>query len=194
MPDSLAPEAVVPRLRGRFGHDYRYVASTESTQLLVPPEAPEGAVVVADEQTAGRGRLGRRWLAPAGTSLLCSIQLRPEITPERLPELTVVASHALADAIEQLTGLRSELKFPNDLLLGGRKVAGILAEAREGRVVAGIGVNVNIGEAELPVEVETAATSLLIKTGREIDRADLLVELLVRLETRYDAWLRPSGE
>jgi len=106
MPDSLAPEAVVPRLRGRFGHDYRYVASTESTQLLVPPEAPEGAVVVADEQTAGRGRLGRRWLAPAGTSLLCSIQLRPEITPERLPELTVVASHALADAIEQLTGLR----------------------------------------------------------------------------------------
>ena len=194
MPDSLAPEAVVPRLRGRFGHDYRYVASTESTQLLVPPEAPEGAVVVADEQTAGRGRLGRRWLAPAGTSLLCSIQLRPEITPERLPELTVVASHALADAIEQLTGLRSELKFPNDLLLGGRKVAGILAEAREGRVVAGIGVNVNIGEAELPVEVETAATSLLIETGREIDRADLLVELLVRLETRYDAWLRPSGE
>ena len=194
MPDSLAPEAVVPRLRGRFGRDYRYIESTESTQLLVPPEAPEGAVVVADEQTAGRGRLGRRWLAPAGTSLLCSIQLRPEITPERLPELTVVASHALAEAIEQLTGLRPELKFPNDLLLGGRKVAGILAEAREGRVVAGIGVNVNIGEAELPAEVETAATSLLVETGREIDRADLLVELLVRLETRYDAWLRPSGE
>ena len=194
MPDSLAPEAVVPRLRGRFGHDYRYVESTESTQLLVPPEAPEGAVVVADEQTAGRGRLGRRWLAPAGTSLLCSVQLRPEITPERLPELTVVASHALAEAIEQLTGVRPELKFPNDLLLGGRKVAGILAEAREGRVVAGIGVNVNSGEAELPVEVETAATSLLIETGREIDRAHLLVGLLVRLETRYDAWLRPSGE
>jgi len=194
MPDSLAPEAVVPRLRGRFGHDYRYVESTESTQLLVPPEAPEGAVVVADEQTAGRGRLGRRWLAPAGTSLLCSVQLRPEITPERLPELTVVASHALADAIEQLTGLRPELKFPNDLLLGGRKVAGILAEAREGRVVAGIGVNVNSGEAELPVEVETAATSLLVETGRELDRADLLVELLARLEARYDAWLRPSGE
>ena len=187
--DSLSPEVVEPRLRGRFGRPYQYVASTPSTQLLLPPDAPEGALVTADEQTAGRGRLGRRWLAPPGTSLLCSLQLRPTVASERLPELTGVASRACADAIAGLTGLEPELKFPNDVLVGGRKVAGILAEAREERVVLGIGVNVNVAADELPQEVDRAATSLLVETGRELDRAELLAELLERLERRYDAWL-----
>jgi BirA family biotin operon repressor/biotin-[acetyl-CoA-carboxylase] ligase len=186
--DSLSPEAVEPRLRGRLGRPYRHVASTPSTQLLLPPEAPEGALVAADEQTAGRGRLGRHWHAPAGTSLLCSLQLRPPVASERLPELTGVASRACAEAIAAL-GLEPELKFPNDVLLAGRKVAGILAEAREGRVVLGIGVNVNVATEELPQEVDRAATSLLVETGRELDRAELLAELLERLERRYDDWL-----
>ena len=189
MPDSLAPESVVPRVRGRFGLDYRYVESTPSTQLLLPPDAPEGAVVVAGEQTAGRGRLGRTWHAPSGTSLLCSVQLRPTVSQERLPELTGVAARACADAIEAVGDVRTELKFPNDVLVAGRKVAGILAEAREDRVVAGIGVNVNIAEDDLPTGLDTPATSLLVETGREIDRVELLVELLVRLERRYGAWL-----
>jgi BirA family transcriptional regulator, biotin operon repressor / biotin---[acetyl-CoA-carboxylase] ligase len=189
MSDSLAPEAVLPRLRGRFGREYAYLESTPSTQLLLEANAPEGAVAVAGEQTAGRGRLGRRWLAPAGTSLLCSIQLRPEISSERLPELTGVAARACAEAIAALTGLEPELKFPNDLLIGGRKVAGILAEAREGRVVLGVGVNVNVAEHDLPTEVDRPATSLLLETGHAIVRAELLVDLLVRLERRYDAWL-----
>ena len=187
--DSLSPEAVEPRLRGRFGRPYQHVVSTPSTQLLLPPEAPEGALVAADEQTAGRGRLGRRWLAPAGTSLLCSLQLRPTVASERLPELTGVASRACADAIAALTGLEPELKFPNDVLVGGRKVAGILAEAREERVVLGVGVNVNVPAEQLPQEVDRAATSLLVETGHELDRAELLAELLQRLERRYDAWL-----
>ena len=187
--DSLSPEAVEPLLRGRFGRPYEYVVSTPSTQLLLPPDAPEGALVAADEQTAGRGRLGRRWLAPPGTSLLCSLQLRPTVASERLPELTGVASRACADAIAGLTGLEPELKFPNDVLVGGRKVAGILAEAREERVVLGIGVNVNVAADELPQEVDRAATSLLVETGRELDRAELLAELLKQLERRYDAWL-----
>ena len=187
--DSLSPETVEPRLRGRFGRPYEYVASTPSTQLLLPPEAPEGALVAADEQTAGRGRLGRRWLAPARTSLLCSLQLRPALSSERLPELTGVASRACADAIAALTGLEPELKFPNDVLVGNRKVAGILAEAREQRVVLGIGVNVNITAGDLPQEVDRAATSVLVETGQELERAELLVELLERLERRYDAWL-----
>jgi len=186
--DSLAPEAVRPRLRGRFGEEYAYVESTPSTQLLLGPGAPEGAVAVADEQTAGRGRLGRRWLAPAGTSLLCSIQLRPQVSPERLPELTGIAARACAEAIAAVTGLEPELKFPNDLLVDGRKVAGILAEAREGRVVLGVGINVNVPESDLPREVDRPATSLLAETGREVDRAELLVELLERLERRYKAW------
>jgi BirA family biotin operon repressor/biotin-[acetyl-CoA-carboxylase] ligase len=189
MPDSLATESVVPRVRGRFGLDYRYVESTPSTQLLLPPDAPEGAVVVAGEQTAGRGRLGRSWVAPAGTSLLCSVQLRPTVSPNRLPELTGVVARACGEAIEAVTRLETELKFPNDVLVDDRKVAGILAEAREGRVVAGIGVNVNIAEANLPSGLETPATSLLVETGREIDRTELLVELLERLEQRYTAWL-----
>jgi len=189
MPDSLAPEAVAPRLRGRFGIDYRYVESTPSTQLLLAADAAEGAVVVAGEQTAGRGRLGRSWVAPAGTSLLCSVQLRPAVAPDRLPELTGVIARACAEAIETVTGLETELKFPNDVLVGGRKVAGILAEARDSRVVAGIGVNVNIAEVDLPTRLETPATSLLVETRRETDRAELLVELLERIERRYDAWL-----
>ncbi len=189
MSDSLAPEVVLPRLRGRFGREYAYVESTPSTQLLLEPEAAEGAVAVAGEQTAGRGRLGRPWFAPAGTSLLCSIQLRPEVSPERLPELTGVAAHACAEALAAVAGLEPELKFPNDLLVDGRKVAGILAEAREGRVVLGVGVNVNVPESDLPTEVDRPATSLLAETGREHDRAELLVELLERLERRYDAWV-----
>src|SRR4051794_32358392 len=113
MPDSLAREDVLPRLRGRFGREYRYVESTPSTQLLIPPEAAEGSVVVAGEQTAGRGRLGRRWLAPAGMTLLCSVQLLPDVPGERLPELTGIAARAVAEAIEALTGVATELKFPN---------------------------------------------------------------------------------
>jgi BirA family biotin operon repressor/biotin-[acetyl-CoA-carboxylase] ligase len=186
---SLTPEAVLPRLRGRFGRPYEHVVSTPSTQLLVPADASEGTLVVAEEQTAGRGRLGRRWLAPAGTSLLCSLQLRPRVPPERLPELTGVASRACAEAIAALTGLEPELKFPNDVLVAGRKVAGILAEAREERVVLGIGVNVNVPAEGLPQDVERPATSLLVETGRELDRAALLVELLERLERRYDEWI-----
>jgi len=189
MPDSLAREDVLPRLRGRFGHGYRYVESTPSTQLLLAPDDPEGTVVAAGEQTAGRGRLGRKWLAPAGTSLLCSVQLRPDVPGERLPELTGVAAAACAEAIEAVTGLVPVLKFPNDVLLGDRKVAGVLAEARESRVVLGLGINVNVPEAELPREIDRPATSLLVETGREVDRAELLVELLERLELRYDDWV-----
>jgi BirA family biotin operon repressor/biotin-[acetyl-CoA-carboxylase] ligase len=187
--DSLAPEAVVPRLRGRFGRPYEHVGSTPSTQLLLTPNAPEGALVVAEEQTAGRGRLGRRWFAPAGTSVLCSLQLRPDAPTERLPELTGVAARACAETIAALTGLEPALKFPNDVLVGGRKVAGILAEARDGRVVLGIGINVNVPADDLPADVDQPATSLLVETGRELDRAELLAELLERLERRYDAWL-----
>jgi BirA family biotin operon repressor/biotin-[acetyl-CoA-carboxylase] ligase len=190
--DSLAPEAMVPRLRGRFGQPYEHVGSTPSTQLLLAPDAPEGALVVAEEQTAGRGRLGRSWFAPAGTSLLCSLQLRPDTPTERLPELTGVAARACADAIAALTGLEPALKFPNDVLVGGRKVAGILAEARDGRVVLGVGINVNVPADELPEDVDRPATSLRVETGRELDRAELLAELLERLERRYDAWLNAA--
>src|SRR5256885_12280264 len=189
MSDTPTREAVVPRLRGRFGREYTFAESCPSTQRLLASGAPEGAVAVADEQTEGRGRLGRHWEAAAGTSLLCSIQLRPTLEAARFPELTLVGAKACADAIQVLTGLEPSLKHPNDVLVGGRKVAGILGEASEGRVVLGIGINVNMPAADLPNDVRLPATSLLVETGAPVDRRELLVELLAQLEKRYDAWL-----
>jgi BirA family biotin operon repressor/biotin-[acetyl-CoA-carboxylase] ligase len=189
---SLVPDTVVPRLRGRFGQPYLYVEVTPSTQRLLGDEHPEGAVAVTEEQTEGRGRLGRRWLSPPGVGLLFSILLEPAVETPRLPELSLVAGKACASAIAAVTGLTPEIKLPNDVLISGRKVAGILAEAREGRVVLGIGVNVNVLEEDLPTEVDLPATSLLVETGNEIDRAKLLVELLDRLERAYDDWARTT--
>lgn len=189
MEDTPTREAVVPRLQGRFGRDYTYVESTASTQRLLSPGAPEGAVAVADEQTEGRGRLGRSWEIPVGTSILCSVQLRPAVDASAFPQLTVVGAEACADAIRTVTGLQPALKQPNDVLIAGRKVAGILGEASEGRVVLGTGINVNVPADELPVEVRIPATSLMAETGEPVDRVELLVELLAALERRYDSWL-----
>jgi BirA family transcriptional regulator, biotin operon repressor / biotin---[acetyl-CoA-carboxylase] ligase len=188
MGDTPTREAVVPRLRGRFGREYLYVPSTPSTQRLLDPDAPEGTVAVADEQTEGRGRLGRRWEAPAGTSVLCSVQLRPKVEASRFPDLTVLGAEACADAIRSVTGLEPTLKDPNDVLIGGRKVAGVLGESDAERVVLGVGINVNVPAEELPDEVRIPATSLLIEAGSAVDRVELLVELLAALERRYDAW------
>jgi len=164
-----------------------------STQRLLGDEHSEGAVALAEEQTEGRGRLGRRWLSPPGVSLLFSVLLEPRVETARLPELTIVAGEACAAAIRHVTSLEPEIKLPNDILIGGRKTAGILAEAREGRVVLGIGVNVNVPATDLPQEVDTPATSLLVETGGEVDRVELLVELLDRLERAYDDWVTATG-
>jgi BirA family biotin operon repressor/biotin-[acetyl-CoA-carboxylase] ligase len=188
VPDSLEPDAVRPLLRGRFGHDYRYVEQTPSTQRLLE-DAVEGAIALTEEQTEGRGRLGRSWHARPGTSLLVSILLEPAVASDRLPELTLVAGEACAEAIATTTGLAPTIKHPNDVLVEGRKVAGILAEARDGRVVLGIGINVNADTDELPTETDTPTGSLSLAAGRELNRAELLAELLLRLEQRYDRWV-----
>jgi len=181
----LDPAAVVPRLQGRLGRPYTYVTETESTQLLVLADAGEGTVVAADLQTAGRGRLGRRWEAAAGTSLLFSVALVPGVAPERLPSLTIVAARAVADSL----GVESAIKYPNDVLVRGRKIAGALGEARGGLVVLGIGVNVNVPAGKLPADTNLPATSLLVETGVHRDRGELLAAILAALERRYDAWL-----
>jgi BirA family biotin operon repressor/biotin-[acetyl-CoA-carboxylase] ligase len=189
LPSSLTPETVVPRLRGRFGHPYVFVEQCPSTQRLLGDEHSEGAVALTEEQTEGRGRLGRRWLSPPGVSLLFSLLLEPSVETARLAELTLVAGEACAEAIAHVAGLTPEIKLPNDILVGGRKTAGILAEARGGRVFLGIGVNVNVPAPELPQGIDPPATSLLVESGHELDRAELLVELLARLERAYDAWI-----
>jgi BirA family transcriptional regulator, biotin operon repressor / biotin---[acetyl-CoA-carboxylase] ligase len=187
--DSLAPRVVQPLLAGRFGHVYRYEELCTSTQRLLHDDDPEGAVAVAEEQTEGRGRLGRTWHAPARTSVLVSVLLRPEIEPSRLPELSLVAGGAVAEAIADVTGVDPAIKFPNDVLVGGRKVAGILAESSEGRVVLGVGVNANQTTDELPGDAQTQPTSLRVELGEPVDRATLLAAILLRLERAYDRWV-----
>ncbi len=159
------------------------VESCESTQALVDTKLPEGALVVADHQTAGRGRLGRSWEAPAGKALLFSVLLKPP--PERhVPELSLVAGIAVADALERILGLSVQIKWPNDVMLRRQKVAGCLAEARDDAVVLGIGVNVEQTTAELPPN----AGSIRTLTGRGCDRADLLSTVLDDLGSRYSSW------
>jgi BirA family transcriptional regulator, biotin operon repressor / biotin---[acetyl-CoA-carboxylase] ligase len=186
--DSLAPEVLAPLLRGRFGQTYRYAEQSPSTQRLLTEGDTEGTVAVAEEQTEGRGRLGRSWQAPARTSVLVSVLLRPGVASEHLPQLTLVASGAVAEAIAEVTGLDPTIKFPNDVLLGGRKVAGILAEASDRRVVLGIGVNANQTEDELPEETQHPPTSLRVELGRRVDRPQLLAAILLHLERAYDVW------
>ena len=188
MADSLAPDAVRPLLRGRFGKVYRYAEVTPSTQRMLGEDSAEGAVAVTEEQTEGRGRLGRRWEAAPGTSILVSVLLVPPVEPPRLPELSLVAGGAVAQAIAEITGIEPAIKFPNDLLIGMRKVAGILAESSEGRVVLGIGVNVNQTAQELPADTLTPPTSLRVVLGEPVDRARLLAAILLHLERDYDAW------
>jgi BirA family transcriptional regulator, biotin operon repressor / biotin---[acetyl-CoA-carboxylase] ligase len=191
--DSVAPDAVRPRLRGRFGDLFRYEQRCASTQRLLREDDPEGTVAVADEQTEGRGRLGRSWHAPPGTSVLVSVLLRPSVDPPQLPELSLVSGGAVAEAIAGVTGIEPAIKFPNDVLIGGRKVAGVLAESSEGRVVLGIGVNVNQTKEQLPADADTEATSLRVELGEPVDRAELLAAILEQLERAYDAWVDVTG-
>jgi BirA family transcriptional regulator, biotin operon repressor / biotin---[acetyl-CoA-carboxylase] ligase len=193
VPDSLAPEVVEPLLRGRFGRPYRYAEVTPSTQRLLRPDDPEGAVAVAEEQTEGRGRLGRSWHAPARTSVLASIVLVPPVPRPQLPQLSLVAGDAVAAAIAAETNLTPTIKRPNDVFVDGRKVAGILAESSDGRVVLGVGVNANQTEEELPPDTQTPPTSLRVAGGRAVDRAPLLAAILLELERAYEAWVTDTA-
>jgi BirA family biotin operon repressor/biotin-[acetyl-CoA-carboxylase] ligase len=179
MPDLLAPV-----LRGRLGTPYRYVEECASTQRLLGADDPEGATVVADHQTAGRGRLGRVWEDVPGRSLLVSVLLRPASPMPLWPELSLVAGEAVARAV----GGGAVVSHPNDVFVEGRKVAGVLPEATTGRVVLGIGVNVNHDDDELPRETAKPTTSLRLALGHEVDRAELLAAILLELERGYDAW------
>ena len=180
----LSHSAVAPLLRGRLGQPYRFVESCPSTQREIDPGDPEGATVATDHQSSGRGRLGRVWVDTPGRALLFSVQLRPTRPIHLWPELSVIAGEAVAAAVP----LDAAVLHPNDVVVDGRKLAGILPEASDGRVVVGIGVNVNQTAEELPREARTPPTSLRIELGHEVERAPLLAAILFELEARYDAW------
>ena len=173
---------------GRHLHWYAQTASTNDVALrLAENGAPEGTVVGADAQTAGRGRLGRTWASPAGSGLYVSTVLRP--ASHALPLLTIAAGVAISDGIHAASGLRATLKWPNDLYLGPRKVAGILAEsgaspAETNHVVLGFGIN--LLPAAYPADVAARATSLESELGRPVDRGVTLASCLTALAERYE--------
>jgi BirA family biotin operon repressor/biotin-[acetyl-CoA-carboxylase] ligase len=187
----LSPEAVLPLLGGRLGTPYRFVESCASTQLLLGDDDPEGTTVATDHQAAGRGRLGRVWEDTPARSLLFSVLLRPEAPMAVWPELSLVAGEAVAAALRLETGVDATLRHPNDVVVGGRKLVGVLPEASPGRVVLGIGVNVNQRKDELPLETAKPPTSLRLEIGREVERAPLLAGILRELELGYDSWVAP---
>ncbi|MEN3342498.1 MAG: BirA family transcriptional regulator [Actinomycetota bacterium] len=187
----LSPESVLPLLRGRFGTPYRFVSSCASTQRLLGGDEPEGAAVATDHQTQGRGRLGRIWEAPPGRAILCSVLLRPPAPMPLWPQLSLVAGEAVAAAVRAETGVEASLRHPNDVVVAGRKLAGVLAEAQPGRVTLGIGVNVNQPPADLPSDAAKPPTSLRVELGRDVARAPLLAAILLELERRYGEWAAP---
>ena len=185
---ALSPAAVLPLVRGRFAVPYLWEDECGSTQdLLRGSGLPEGAVAAAEHQTSGRGRLGRRWEDRPGSSALTSVLLRPP-TGAQLPQLSLVVGLATAEAIETVTRCPAAIKWPNDVVLDGAKVAGVLLEGDADAVVCGIGINVRQAPDELPTNTPLPATSLGIAAGEPVDRALLLATVLDTLERRYDTW------
>lgn len=194
VPDILVPRLVQPRLKGTpFGrriHHFLKIDSTNSVALRLAAEGePHGSLVLAEEQAAGRGRLGRSWYSEKTSGLYLSIVLRPPLAPQQAPLLTLVAGLAVREAVVQVAGLAVDLRWPNDLLAGGRKFGGILTEMqaeaqRIHYVVVGIGVNAN--HSKMPAELEGRATSVRLASGRPVSRLELLVHLLAAFDRYYN--------
>ncbi|MFQ5586295.1 MAG: biotin--[acetyl-CoA-carboxylase] ligase [Thermodesulfobacteriota bacterium] len=182
-------------LIGRPLHFHRETSSTNETAFRMAKEsASEGTAVVADSQSGGRGRLGRRWESPPG-GIYTSIILRPPISPQDAPKLSLLAAVAVAEAVAESLPRPPSVKWPNDLLIDGKKVAGILAEMdaemdRVNFIVIGIGVNVNIMSDGFPPEVRGIATSLREVKGEAVSRVEVIQSLYGKLEVWYDRFLR----
>lgn len=202
-PDRLLGDDIVARLGpvrcvGWQVQVYRETASTnELAERLGRDGVREGAVVLSEFQTQGRGRLGRTWLSPGGKGILMSVLLRPKLRPPEATRLTVLGATAVARAIERCASLRPQIKWPNDVMLDGQKVAGILtemsAELDQVRyLVLGIGLNANQTKDDLPLELRGASTSVRLKSGEKLNRADLAAAVIEELDHDYE--LAAAGE
>ncbi len=194
--DLLTEREILPGLAtDRLGRNIVYFDSTDSTNAqaarLAGEGAPEGTLTIAESQTAGRGRLGRKWESPPGVNLYFTLILRPEIPPAAAPMITLAAGAALAKSVRALYGLPAAVKWPNDALLHSRKFAGVLTEMNAGasrirHVLLGVGVDVNMTEDMFPEEIRDISTSIYISRGEKADRAELLRLFLSEMETLYD--------
>jgi BirA family biotin operon repressor/biotin-[acetyl-CoA-carboxylase] ligase len=199
-PDRLLPGEVSRGLdTRRIGREVVYFEITDSTNAqarrLAEEGAPEGTVVIADQQTAGRGRLGRFWLSPPGVNLYLSIILRPSFPPRDATSMTFLSAVAVANAVVAVGPFTPQLKWPNDVLLDGRKVAGLLNEMNAETeqvhyLVLGVGVNLNMAATEFPSDLRTPATSLFAAGGVEVSRRDFTQTLLRQLDALYEQYLR----
>ena len=196
-PDRLHADDLLSRLGGAtrvVGRDIRVFQETTSTNDVVEKLArdgvKEGVVVLAEAQTKGRGRLGRKWLSAAGQGLWLSVLLRPALRPQAATQVPILAATAVSRAIHQQTGLTPAIKWPNDILLNGRKAVGILTELhgeldRIGYLIVGIGVDVNLIQADFPPDLRRIATSLRQELGSPVDRAELAAALVRELDADY---------
>jgi len=200
--DILTPDMLRQALKGSlFGKRIHHFFKTDSTNRVAlelgHAGEPEGAVVLAEEQTAGRGRAGRLWHSDRAVGIYVTVLLRPRLAPVQAPLLTMMAGLSARSAVQAVTGLTVDLKWPNDLLLNGRKTGGILTEmhAEPGQirfVIVGIGLNVN--QEKFPGALADTATSLRVETGKSQSRMELLVRLLREFENDYNRFLREGME
>lgn len=180
---------------GRVIHFEESVTSTQKiAHRLAYDGAVEGTLIVAEEQTAGRGRLNREWYSPKYTGVWMSLILRPNLPPAKAPQLTLLTAVAIAQAIEDVTDLRTDIKWPNDILINKKKTVGILTEMQAeadkiNSVIIGMGINVNQSLEHFPEELHSIATSLAIELGKPINRAELIQAILLKFELLYHSYL-----
>ncbi|MDQ0213671.1 BirA family biotin operon repressor/biotin-[acetyl-CoA-carboxylase] ligase [Oikeobacillus pervagus] len=196
-PDKVTENEILIGLQTkRLGKQVHFVETVDSTQKeahrISQDGCMEGTLVIAEEQTAGRGRMARNWHSPKYTGIWMSIILKPELPPYRAPQFTLIAAVAIVEAVEEITGIQPEIKWPNDLLIKGKKITGILTELQADAdqihaLIIGIGMNVN--QSEFPKEIEKIATSLAIEKGEKISRALLIQRILEKLEFYYEMYV-----
>lgn len=192
--DVLNKNEIESRMNTKWaGRELYYYESTGSTNLdakrLLEEGAPEGVLVVGGEQKQGRGRRGRSWQSPPGTNIYMTLGLRPEFQPDLAPMVTLLDAMAVAEAVEETCGLKTQIKWPNDVVIGGKKICGILTEmsAETGYihyVVIGTGINVNI--KEFPEDIRETATSLCIEKGETVLRAPIIAKTMEHFEDYYE--------
>lgn len=198
-PERITADEIRLGLKTNFiGKNLYYEESVESTQKiahrLAYEEVPEGTVIIAEEQLSGRGRMDRKWHSPKYTGIWMSLILRPNIPLTKAPQLTLLTAVAIVQAIEELTGLTPEIKWPNDILINGKKVTGILTELqaeadRINSVIIGMGLNVNQIKEDFPDDLQDIATSIRIEKGENVSRAELIRAIFHYMEKLYLLYL-----
>jgi BirA family biotin operon repressor/biotin-[acetyl-CoA-carboxylase] ligase len=188
----IATGLKVRRLKGPIHHFETLPSTNDLAKELAAGQAPEGTLVVAEGQSRGRGRLGREWSSPLGAGLYVSVLLRPPLPPSDLPQITLTAAVAVVRALKRATGVAPGIKWPNDLILAGKKLGGILTEMETEsdqirHLVLGLGLNVN--NREFPAEIKDLATSLALVAGRSFSRLAILKAWLEELESLYQLFL-----